>query len=76
VGDLFFGVTILLLTGSLWVLGAILHWYNIRRQEKLVARLTRLSARRRAVPAPEMGMPVRPEPVGDYLRPSKHWTIG
>jgi hypothetical protein len=69
-----------LLTGMLWVMGALLHWYNIRRQEQLIARLRRLSPRRRAAVTAEV---VEAEPEGgegeslaEAVRPSKRWTVG
>jgi hypothetical protein len=51
-----------LVTGFLWVTGAILHWHNIKRQERLLDRMQLMSApqeraayrgrgRREAVPA-------------------------
>jgi hypothetical protein len=73
--ELTMGVMLLSLTGFLWVAGAILQWHNIRRQEKLIARLMRRSGRRapEAEPAEE---PVEAEMVGEYLRPAKRWTVG
>ncbi len=42
-GDVTMGVILLLVTGFLWVTGAILHWHTIKRQERLLARMRRLS---------------------------------
>jgi hypothetical protein len=41
--DMTMGIVLLALTGFLWLAGAILHWHNIRRQEKLLARMRRMS---------------------------------
>jgi hypothetical protein len=41
--DMTMGIVLLLVTGFLWVSGAILHWHNIRRQEKLLTRMQRMS---------------------------------
>lgn len=70
------GVVLVLLTGVLWVTGALLQWSNIRRQERLVARLRRLSPRRKVkAPAPaEAAIPA--EPVVECLRPANRWTVG
>jgi hypothetical protein len=64
----------------LWLMGALLHWYNIRRQEHLIARLRRLSPRRR--PAVMVDV-VEAEPgegeaesLAESVRPSKRWTVG
>jgi len=65
---------ILLLAGVLWVTGAVLHWYTIRRQERLVARLRRLSVLR--VPGPAVAPEGPDELPAEYLRPSKRWTVG
>jgi hypothetical protein len=43
-GDLTLGVVLLLVTGFLWMTGAILHWHNIKRQERLLDRMQLLSA--------------------------------
>ncbi len=70
---------IALLTGVLWVMGAVLHWHNIRRQEKLIARLRRMPARRaprRAEPAEAVALPERPDGLDESLRRSKRWTVG
>jgi hypothetical protein len=74
--DVTMGVILLLVTGFLWVAGAILHWHNIRRQEKLLARMQRMSVRRapRAVHE-EWEETAEPELVGEGLRPAKHWTV-
>ncbi len=70
---------IVLLTGMLWVMGAILHWYNIRRQEQLIARLKRLSPRRRPALTAEVAeaapAEVAAESLAEALRPSKRWTV-
>ena len=42
--DMTMGLVLLLVTGFLWVVGAILHWHNIQKQEKLLARMRRMSA--------------------------------
>jgi hypothetical protein len=42
--DMTMGVVLLLVTGFLWVTGAILHWHNIKRQERLLDRMQFLSA--------------------------------
>jgi hypothetical protein len=68
--DLTIGVLLLLLTGFLWFAGAVLHWHNIRRQERLLARMRRLSVRRARVARPA------PAAVGESLRPAKRWTVG
>jgi hypothetical protein len=73
---------VLLLTGMLWMTGAIMHWYTIRRQEKLVARLRRISAPRAPGPASAQSTAAVPEvfqvpePAVEHLRPSKRWTVG
>jgi hypothetical protein len=36
--DVAWGVTVVLLTGAVWVVGGVLQWHNLRRLEKLVAR--------------------------------------
>jgi hypothetical protein len=72
------GLVIVLLAGWLWLMGAVLQWHNIRRQEKLIARLRRLSPRRvPAAPAAEevVGRP-ESQPVGEDLRPANRWTVG
>ena len=44
--DMTVGIVLLLVTGFLWVTGAILHWHNIKRQENLLTRMQHLSAPR------------------------------
>lgn len=78
-GNATWAVGIVLLTGLLWVLGAVLHWHNIRREEKLIVRLRRLPLRRvpsRAATAEAVRVSERPEVQAESLRPSKHWTVG
>ena len=76
-GNMTWAVGIVLLTGLLWVWGAVLHWHNIRREERLIARLRRMPARRGPRRAPTAGAVAgRPEAPADGLRPSKHWTVG
>ncbi|HEX5271270.1 MAG TPA: hypothetical protein VFW33_12310 [Gemmataceae bacterium] len=41
--DVSMGAILLLVTGFLWVVGAVLHWHNIRRQERLLLRMRRMS---------------------------------
>lgn len=40
------GMALAAFAGTVWMLGAVLQWYNIRRQERLVARMTRLAVGR------------------------------
>jgi hypothetical protein len=78
-GNMTWAVGIVLLTGLLWVWGAVLHWHNIRRQERLIARLRRMPARRlpkRMATAEAVTVPDCPEAPAEGLRPSKHWTVG
>jgi hypothetical protein len=74
--DMTMGVLLLLLTGFLWFAGAVLHWHNIRRQERLLLRMRRISARRR--PAARRAAAARAEPavVGESLRPAERWSVG
>jgi hypothetical protein len=69
-------VGLVLLASVLWVTGAVLHWHTIRRQEKLIARLRRLSLRRRPPREPGPLPPVRPPTAGEQLEPAKRWTVG
>ena len=66
-------VMLLLMASILWVLGAALHWANLRRQEKLIAQLRRLSVRR--PPARPLATSVAPEAMADALRPANRWTV-
>jgi hypothetical protein len=68
--DLTIGMLMLLLTGFLWLAGAILHWHNIRRQERLLGRMRRMSARRAPVARATTAV------VDESLRPAKRWTVG
>jgi hypothetical protein len=73
-------VLVLMLTGVVWLTGAVLHWHNIRRQEQMIARLRRLSARRRPAASVEVledePEEAEPDALAESLRPSKHWTVG
>jgi hypothetical protein len=42
-GDLTVGVVLMMVTGFLWLKGAILHWHNLKRQERLLGRMRRMS---------------------------------
>jgi hypothetical protein len=72
--DLSMGVVLLLVTGFLWVSGAILHWHNIRRQEKLLLRMRRVARRRPHKPA-AAALPAGAGVSGEALRPAKRWTV-
>jgi hypothetical protein len=67
------GVVVLLLAGLLWVTGAVLHWHNLKRQEKLIARLRRMALRRPYRPAEPAAAPAAAD---EHLRPAKRWTVG
>jgi hypothetical protein len=69
------GVMVALLTGALWVAGAVLQWSNIRRQERLVARLWRLSVRRKRK-GPADAAPVLAQAPPESLQPANRWTVG
>jgi hypothetical protein len=78
--DVAWDVTVVLLAGALWVVGPVMQWRNIRRLEKLVARLGRSvrHAPRRVKRAginavPEVAKP--PAPV-ESLRRANRWTAG
>jgi hypothetical protein len=73
--NLTLGVILLLLTGFLWVTGAMLQWHNIHRQERIIARLRRLALRRRPRPK-AVGVAAGPERPEEYLRPKKRWRVG
>jgi hypothetical protein len=45
-GDMTVGVILMLVTGFLWLAGAILHWHNLKRQERLLGRMRRMTAPR------------------------------
>jgi hypothetical protein len=71
---------VLLMTALLWVAGAILHWSNIRRQEKLVTRLRRMAVCRPgpSLPVATVAAPEPPKATGplvEYLRPARRWTV-
>jgi hypothetical protein len=71
---------IVLLTGLIWLAGAVLHWDSIRHQEKLVTRLRRMAVCR-PVPSPPLATVAAPEPpkaagpLVEYLRPARRWTV-
>jgi hypothetical protein len=76
-GNLTLGVVLLLLTGFLWVTGAVLHWHTIRRQERIIVRLRRLELRRALrLKAGGMAVAAGPERPEELVRPSKRWTVG
>jgi hypothetical protein len=69
-------VLMVMLAGAVWTLGAFLQWSNIRRQERLVAGLRRLSLER--LPrVDEPSPPVALEEVpAEGLRPARGWPSG
>ncbi len=73
--DVSMGSILLLVTGFLWVVGAILHWHNIKRQERLLARMQRIAR----VPVPEPPDAEAPAAGvlwgGEALRPARRWTV-
>jgi len=61
--------------GLLWVTGSLLQWSNLRRQDRLLARLRRMAGRR--VPrrfAREASVWKQTE-LAESLRPSKRSTV-
>ena len=78
-GNATWALGIVLLTVMLGVMGAVLQWHNIRRQEKLIARLKRMPVRRaakRTGPAEAVALPGLPDALKESTRRSKHWTVG
>jgi hypothetical protein len=58
------GMILALLVGLLWVTGSILQWRNIRREEKLIARLLRKLVRGEPKPAGTAETTTPPENAG------------
>jgi hypothetical protein len=74
--------------GFVWTAGAVLQWQNIRRQEKLLARMGRLYGRRpraaaRAAqpaalvpePAALAAEPAAAEAASENLRSDERWSV-
>ena len=73
------GAVVALLTGGLWLTGAVLQWRILRRQEKLIARMRRRPVRRvakTAEAAEALALPESAELPDENMRSSKHWTVG
>jgi hypothetical protein len=66
--DMTMGLVLLLVTGFLWVVGAILHWHNIQKQEKLLDRMKRMSAPHGRGARRERGRLAVPRVATDGLR--------
>jgi hypothetical protein len=73
------GAVVALLTGGLWLTGAVLQWRILRRQEKLIARMRRRPARHLPKPVGATRTLTPQESAGPRdvnLRPSNRWTVG